>query len=189
VGEPQTGLNNTSRFKTFTGYYQRKFLLPNSGSDGNAGGNINVKLFRLGEIILDFAEAAAEAGKLAEATVAVNEIRTRVGMPNIPAGLNHDQLMLRIRQERRIELAMEEQRFFDLRRWCTPTGDLAKTDKWITAAQITRNSNGTYTYGRRTVRTLERLCYTNKFLWVPMPLDEANRLFALTGKNWQQPGW
>jgi hypothetical protein len=84
---------------------------------------------------------------------------------------------------------MEENRYFDVRRWSEPTGDLSKTDRWITAAEITRNSDGTYTYGRRTVRSTERKCYTNKFLWVPMPLAEANRMKAITGEDWQNPGW
>ncbi|MBW8323963.1 MAG: RagB/SusD family nutrient uptake outer membrane protein [Prolixibacteraceae bacterium] len=188
VGEPQTGISASVRKATRTGYFERKFLHPNSGGDNVVGG-ANWKLFRLGEVILNFAEAAAEAGKLAEAAEAVNEIRRRVGMPDLPTGLSKEELILRVRQERRVELAMEENRYFDVRRWCTPTGDLSKTDKWITAAEITRNSDGTYTYGRRTVRSTERKCYTNKFLWVPMPLAEANRLKAITGEDWQNAGW
>lgn len=188
VGEPQTGIHPSTRRATRTGYYERKFLHPNSGGD-NAVGGANWKMFRLGEVILNFAEAAAEAGQLVEATTAVNEIRARVGMPAIPAGLAKDQLILRIRNERRVELAMEENRYFDVRRWTLPTGDLAKTDRWITAMEITRTGTNTYTYARRNVRPTERKNYTNKFLWVPMPLDEANRLMAATGQNWQNPGW
>jgi hypothetical protein len=152
-------------------------------------GGANWKLFRLGEVILNFAEAAAEADQLTEAADAVNEIRRRVGMPDLPAGLSKDELIRRIRNERRVELAMEENRYFDIRRWTQPGGDLSKTDKWITAMEIRRNNDGTYTYGRRTVRDTERKCYTNKFLWVPMPLAEANRLLSITGQNWQNAGW
>jgi len=188
VGEPQTGIHSSTRRATRTGYFERKFLHPASGNDNPIGG-ANWKHFRLGEVILNFAEAAAEAGKLNEAAAAVNEIRSRAGMPDLPSSLSQDQLILRIHNERRVELAMEENRFFDVRRWSLPAGDLAKTDRWITGAEITRNGNGTYTYGRRTVRFTERKCYTNKFLWVPIPLDEVNRLTAITGENWQQPGW
>lgn len=187
VGEPQTGIDPTVRKATRTGYYQRKFLHPNSGNDNPVGG-ANWKFYRLGEIILNYAEAAAEAGHLAEATSAVNEIRERVNMPGLPL-LPQDELIRRIRNERRIELALEENRYFDVRRWSSPTGDLAETDQWITAAEITRNTDGTYTYGRRNVREVERKNYTNKFLWVPMPLNEANRLQSITGINWQTPGW
>lgn len=189
IGEPQTGTEGGQvRKATRTGYFERKFLHPNSGNDNVVGG-ANWKFFRLGEIILDYAEAAAEADHLDEAISAVNEIRTRAGMPNLPAGLTKAQVISRVHHERRVELAMEENRYFDVRRWSQPGGDLAKTDKWITAAEIIRNANGTYTYGRRTVRGTERANYTNKFMWVPMPLNEANRMLSITGVNWQNPGW
>ena len=188
VGEPQTGIHATIRKATRTGYFERKFLHPNAGGDNPVGG-ANAKLFRLGEVILNFAEAAAQAGKLDEATAAVNEIRTRAGMPNLPSSLTKDELILRIRNERRVELAMEENRYFDIRRWSSPTGDLSKTDRWVTAMAITRQPDGTFTYARRTVRANERKNYTNKFLWVPIPLNEANALQASTGVNWQNPGW
>lgn len=188
VGEPQTGIHATTRRATRTGYFQRKFLHPNSGGDNPIAG-ANWKLFRLGEVILNFAEAAAEAGQLVEATQAVNEIRTRAGMPDLPAGLAKDELIRRVRNERRVELAMEENRYFDVRRWSAPTGDLSATDRWITGAEITRNANGTYTYARRVVRGTERKNFTNKFMYVPIPLAEANRLIAITGENWQNPGW
>ncbi len=187
VGEPQTGIDRAVRKATRTGYFERKFLHPNSGGDNGVGG-ANWKLFRLGEVILNFAEAAAETNHLQEATDAVNEIRARVGMPPIPS-LSKEKLIQRVRHERRVELAMEENRYFDVRRWTKPDGDLRATDKWVTAMEITRNSNGTFTYSRRPVRETERKCYTNKFLLTPIPLSEANRLLSLTGVNWQNPGW
>lgn len=188
VGEPQTGIHSSIRKATRTGYFERKFLHPNSGNDNPIGG-ANWKLFRLGEIILDFAEAAAEADKLDEAATAVNDIRTRAGMPNLPAGLPKNELIKRIRNERRVELALEENRYFDVRRWSMPNSDLAKTDKWITAMEITRNPDGTFIYNRRTVRNVERKNYTNKFLWLPIPLNEANRLKSITNNDWQNIGW
>ena len=33
------------------------------------------------------------------------------------------------------------------------------------------------------------MCYQNKFLWLPIPLNEANLMTTLTGVNWQNPGW
>tara|TARA_R110002050_G_scaffold181172_1_gene314716 strand:- start:11967 stop:13862 length:1896 start_codon:yes stop_codon:yes gene_type:complete len=188
VGEPQTGIHPTVRRATRTGYFQRKFLHPNSGGDNPVGG-ANWKYYRLGEIILNLAEAAAEAGHLMEATAAVNEIRSRVNMPELPQSLTQEELILRIRNERRVELALEENRYFDVRRWSSPEGDLSETDRWITGAEIIRNEDGTYTYSRRNVREVERKNYTNKFLHVPIPLNEANRLQSITGTNWQTPGW
>ncbi|MFT4154881.1 RagB/SusD family nutrient uptake outer membrane protein [Parafilimonas sp.] len=188
VGEPQTGIDASVRKATRTGYFERKFLHPNSGANNVVAG-AQWKYFRLGEVILNFAEAAAEAGKLDEARDAVNEIRSRVGMPDIPSSLTQAQLISRVHHERRVELAFEENRYFDVRRWSNPTDDLSKTDKWITAMEITRTGNNSFTYKRRVVRDTERKNYTNKYLWFPVPLDEANRLKAITGDDWQNPGW
>ncbi len=188
VGEPQTGIDPAVRKATRTGYYQRKFLHPNAGEDMGIEA-ARWKYYRLGEIILNFAEAAAEAGHLDEARAAVNEIRSRVGMPDLPASLNKQELITRIRHERRVELAFEGHRYFDVRRWSSPNEDLSKTDRWVTAAEIIRTGNNQYTYGRRVVRPVERANYTNRFKWVPLPLAEANRLAAITGQNWQNPGW
>lgn len=187
-GEPQTGRHPTTRKATRTGYFLRKFLHPNSGQEVVTAGHAYAKVMRLGEVYLNLAEAAAEANHLSDAYDAVNEIRNRVGMPDLPAGLSREQLILRIRNERRVELAFEAHRYFDVRRWHTPTEDLEKTDRWITAAYITRNGDGSYTYARGPV-SRERLCYSNKFLWFPIPLNDVNIMMSLTGENWQNPGW
>jgi len=75
---------------------------------------------RYAEILLMYAEAQNEVGG-PDATVysAVNAIRTRPGvnMPPLPAGLTQNDMRDRIRHERRIELALEGQRYFDLKRW------------------------------------------------------------------------
>ena len=78
-------------------------------------------VFRLGEIYLNYAEAAFELGKDGDALWAVNEIRKRVGMPELS-------LITRelIRHERKIELAFEGSRYFDVRRWRTAVNDLTK---------------------------------------------------------------
>lgn len=190
-GEPRTGISPSIRKVTRTGYYERKFLHPNGG---NLKGYLivngaNFKFARLGEVILNCAEAAVESNNLTEARDLINEIRERVGMPDLPTGLSQNDLRLRLRNERRVELAMEEDRYFDIRRWSSPNGDLSATDKWVGAMDITRNANGTYSYTRRPVRLTERKCYTNKYLKIPISLNEANRMRTLTGENWQNPGW
>jgi hypothetical protein len=188
-GEPQTGLSPTSRTKTRTGYYQRKFAHPTAGDQGTVYVNLSrPKAMRLAEAIMNLAEAALEANQTADALTAVNEIRARVGMPALPAGMSKDELRLRIRNERRVEFALEGHRYYDVRRWHKPTEDLEKTDRWITAMKITRNADGSYTYNRAPV-SKERLCYTQKFLRLPIPMNEVNKMLPLTGDNWQNPGW
>lgn len=186
-GEPQTGRNQTARKATRTGYFMRKFVHPNSGQETVTNGHAHAKVMRLGEIYLNLAEAAAEANHMDEALQAVNAIRSRVNMPPL-SGLSKEELILRIRNERRVELAFEAHRYFDVRRWLKPTDNLEKTDRWITAAHITRNADGSYTYKRGPV-SRERLCYDNKFLKFPIPLNEVNIMMALTEENWQNPGW
>lgn len=69
-------------------------------------------IFRYAEILLNYAEAAFELGKLDEALEAVNQIRERAGLGAL-SSIDREA----IRQERKIELAFEGTRYFDLRRW------------------------------------------------------------------------
>ncbi|MES2776370.1 MAG: RagB/SusD family nutrient uptake outer membrane protein [Bacteroidota bacterium] len=98
---------------------------------------MNVRILRFSDVVLMYAEAAAEAGGAANITSAVNALNTvrfraRNGsttiLPNIVAT---DQNAVRdaIRQERRIELAMEQDRFFDLVRWGTAQAALNAAGK------------------------------------------------------------
>ena len=75
---------------------------------------------RYAEVLLMYAEAQNElAGPDPSVYSAVNAVRGRpgVGMPALPPGLSQDSMRTRIRHERRIELALEGQRYFDLKRW------------------------------------------------------------------------
>ncbi len=69
-------------------------------------------IFRYAEVFLNFAEAAFELGKTGEATEKINQIRQRAGMPNLTS-IDRK----KIRHERKIELAFENHRYWDLRRW------------------------------------------------------------------------
>lgn len=75
--------------------------------------------FRLAEIYLNYAEAKFELGDEATAREYLNKVRSRpsVDMPDIPATVSGEELRQRIYNERRIELAFEGHRFFDVRRW------------------------------------------------------------------------
>ncbi len=187
-GQHAPSFDITNRVNSRTGYYHSKMVTP--GASGNNGiNNSNWKFYRLGETLLDLAEAAAEAGKLDEARAAANEVRKRSGMPDLPASLSKENLILRIRNERRVELAWEEQRYFDIRRWQKPNGDLSETSKWFTAMIITKNSNGTFTYSRRNISSNPRGGWQNRDLLLPLPLNEAASLESVTGQKWQNPGW
>lgn len=184
--EPLMGRSMTGRTPTRTGYFQRKFLHPNSGVEMRLNGARH-KDYRLAEIYLNFAEAAMEAGHTDEAITYVNKVRARAGMPGLPAGLSGENLRQRIHNERRVEFALEGNRYFDVRRWHKPDEDLSATDRWITGAHITHMQDGTYKYERTILK--ERQCYTNKWLKMPIPLTEVNNMRAITDEDWQNPGW
>lgn len=184
--EPLMGRSMTGRTPTRTGYFQRKFLHPNSGVEMRINGARH-KDYRLAEIYLNFAEAAMGAGHTDEAITYVNKVRARAGMPGLPARLSGENLRQRIHNERRVEFALEGNRYFDVRRWHKPDEDLSATDRWITGAHITHMQDGTYKYERTILK--ERQCYTNKWLKMPIPLTEVNNMRAITGEDWQNPGW
>lgn len=77
-------------------------------------------VFRYGETLLNFAEAAFELGKPEEAIDAINQIRNRAGI--VPLTLIDRN---KIRHERKVELAFEGNRYWDVRRWRTAVTELS----------------------------------------------------------------
>lgn len=171
------GISNLMQ-RTKNGYYLRKFRNP-AQLDPNTGTAL-FKKYRLGEIYLNFAEAANEAsGPTAEVYSAINTVRGRVGMPDLPEGLTKDQMRERIHRERRVELAFEEHRIWDVRRWKI----LDQTDKLTTGIEWTRNADATFT-GKRIVAG-RRKSWTDNHLIIPIPLSEL-----ILMPLWEQnPGW
>jgi starch-binding outer membrane protein, SusD/RagB family len=83
-----------------------------------SGATPNAIVYRLAEAYLNYAEALNEAqGPVAAAYEAANIIRSRSGMPDLPSGLTQAQFRERIQNERAIELAFEDHRLYDIRRW------------------------------------------------------------------------
>jgi hypothetical protein len=74
-------------------------------------------IFRLGEIYLNYAEAMFELGDEATCREYISKVRARVGMPAIPNSVTGEELRDRLYNERRVEFAFEEHRFWDVRRW------------------------------------------------------------------------
>jgi len=100
---------------TNTGFYLRKYIDPGAGtSTRGIQSDIWWIWFRLGEIYLNAGEAAFELGQTAEALTYINALRERAGFgANSLKGLTIDE----IRNERRVELAFEDHRLWDLKRW------------------------------------------------------------------------
>ncbi len=112
-----------NRFVAFTGYFWKKFAdEPFLAGAGNPlRSEQPVFLMRYAEVLLIYAEARIEAGKIDESTLdAINQVRARAyGGDEYPAITTTDQGELRkiLRRERKIELADEGFRLFDIRRW------------------------------------------------------------------------
>jgi hypothetical protein len=104
-----------------TGYNFKKYLDPASLASGlEFDAPQDYSIIRYAEILLAYAEAKNEvSGPDATVFAALDDIRDRAGMPPINRTINNTKDKLRevIRNERRIELAGEGQRFFDIRRW------------------------------------------------------------------------
>jgi hypothetical protein len=100
--------------KSQTGFYIRKYLdynLPNARSMSADNPWI---VFRYGEVLLNYAEAAMELNKTSDAKWAINQIRDRAGIKL----LDESEISLdRIKHERLVELAFENHRWWDMRRW------------------------------------------------------------------------
>lgn len=107
------GPSTSSGDYTKTGFYIRKYLTESSSfvPSWNQSENPGI-LFRYGEVLLNYAEAALEINDFEQARWAINQIRERAGMPAHQA-IDMD----KIRHERKIELAFEHHRYWDLRRW------------------------------------------------------------------------
>lgn len=113
-----SGKNGAPRDWTKTGYTARKDVYPNANFlTGNTNGR-PAMLIRLAEIYLNYAEALNEYSPAnPDILKYLNMIRNRGGLPSLLPGLTQDQMRTQIRLERRVELAFENQRYFDVRRW------------------------------------------------------------------------
>jgi hypothetical protein len=94
----------------------KKYLLAYEGDEIPDMQNApnNWREIRFADLLLFHAEAANENGNQVAALVSLNKVRSRAGLAGIPAGLSKDSLRTVIYHERRVELALEGQRFFDV---------------------------------------------------------------------------
>jgi starch-binding outer membrane protein, SusD/RagB family len=127
---------------------------------------------RFADILLMYAEAQNElSGPDATVYKAINDIRTRpsVNMPPLPNSLSQAEMRTRIRHERRIELALEGQRYFDLKRW--------KLDRTIIPTILDPSSSKNRTFPLRDT------------LW-PVPQSEMDVANSFNNSSFKQtPGW
>lgn len=176
VGAGADGLNNSTA-ATQTGYYVAKNLDENATLISSYKPGSHYWIFmRYTEALLNYAEAQNEvAGPDQTVYDAINLIRDRlsVKMPPLPVGLSKDEMRERIRHERRIELAFEAHRFWDVRRWRIG-GQPASTDAY--GMRITKTGT-TFKYEKF---LLEKRVYKPAFDLFPIPQTERDKQPALS---------
>src|SRR5215210_1886265 len=170
-----------------TGYYLRKRLsdkitLGADNWDGHSSGQ-NYYIFRFAEVLLNYAEAQNEAAG-PDATVydAVNKVRARSALPGLPTGLSQEQMRQALRKERRIELAFEDKRYWDLIRWHIADVNL---NKQLHGISIKAGSNGSLIYTPVTIPGGDRKFNAASNYLFPIPQIAIDQ-----NKNLQQnPGY
>lgn len=165
--DSKDGKDNWNASKT--GYYLRKFLNDNLPIDNpwDVAGIQPWIYLRYAEILLNYAEAQNEAvGPDASVYEAINLIRQRADMPDLPAGLTQEEMREAIRRERQVELAFEEHRFYDVRRWMIA---METENEPAYGINITKNDN-TLTYERKVA--LDGRKFEQKHYWLPIPRAE-----------------
>lgn len=115
--------------KNFTGYHQIKGFVNSTSNEARNG--VDVPVLRYAEVLLNYAEAKAELGSISQSDLdaSINLLRDRAAMPHLSMMVTADPeqaarypqvsnpVLLEIRRERRVELAVEGRRLDDLSRW------------------------------------------------------------------------
>ncbi|WP_295365188.1 RagB/SusD family nutrient uptake outer membrane protein [uncultured Prevotella sp.] len=172
---------------TTTGYYLRKYVdnsISFEAGSTTAATHHNWILFRYAEVLLNYAEAMIhvngncdfkDATYTMSAREALNAVRKRAGMPEV-AACSQDEFLTRVKHERRVEMAFEGQRFWDLRRW----KNLDET-KNIYAVRITHH-DGVLSYEKT---LLSERSVSDKLYFYPI----ANVELFKNKKLVQNSGW
>jgi len=134
---------------SMTGYNLRKFLVPLSVISSSDNSPLNFPVLRYADVLLMKAEALNELGRTTEAAAPLNEVRTRAGLGNV-TGLAKDAFRVKVLKERRMEMAFEGQRWFDL----------------------IRINNGQY--GIDFLKSIGKSNMSSKFLLFPVPQKERD---------------
>ncbi|MFD2742359.1 MULTISPECIES: RagB/SusD family nutrient uptake outer membrane protein [Sphingobacterium] len=165
---------------TPTGYYTNKMLNPEHAANFIHGGTRNFPLLRYAEVLLSYAEAVNEySGPNENVYQAIEAIRSRAGLNpyTIPRGLSQEEMRAIIHGERRVELAFEGHRFWDVRRWLM--GDTQNMQ--MHGMQVTRRQN-VPTYK---IVEVDKHNFRPEMYYWPIPLLEVGKSPELE----QNPGY
>lgn len=181
---------------SWTGYYCRKFIDPDPAIVDNLDDQfIPWPFFRYTEVVFNYIEACLNLGEEEEARNWLNQIRYRAGMPAIVS--SGEELVEAFRNEKRIEMVYEEQRYHDARRWMIAPQTLGRNLQYINViGELKPGANApspyrkdeslyNYTYTPVEVNSLENRNWVDKLYFRPIHRDEVNR----NDKLIQNPGY
>ena len=171
----------------YTGYVGRKYIHFKSDYADLYRAGLNIPLIRYAEILLTYAEAKIESNQIDNTVYnAINEVRSRAGMPDVDQAkyATQDQLRTLIRRERRVELAMEGLRWFDIQRWKIGEQVMNGPVYGARISEIDANGNVTYTSTEH-IKIEDRVFDPAKnYLWpVPQGQRDLNKNLS------QNPGY
>jgi starch-binding outer membrane protein, SusD/RagB family len=155
----------------YTGYYIRKFFDSNVDAQFEIA-KVPIRYMRYAEVLLNYAEACIGLGQDAEARTYINMIRKRAGMPDVTE--SGTELRDRFRHEKRIEMVIEDQRFFDVRRWVIgPQAYVAAYKVEIVYPLLPDKTTATVPV--ITPKVHNSYAWINKAYFWPIKRDEMNR--------------
>ena len=167
--------------KSQTGFYIRKYLQPAYDKTQVRDGTSFQSFidFRYAEILLNYAEAAVELDKNSDAKMAINLVRNRAGIKELA---DAEVTLNRLRHERRIELAMEPHRYWDIRRWHI-ADQLLNNTKFSAILPYLDISKNAYIFNSKNV-SYQRTFTTNMY-YEMIPSSEISK----NSKLLQNPGY
>lgn len=173
---------------SITGYLPRKFKYEGAEAkkvpNADAGvTDVHWILFRYAEVLLNYAEALIYTGRENEALKPINKIRRRAGLPELTTTTD---IITNYRRERRLELAYELHRYWDMIRWARKEGnrripEFEKPARCIWIAPDRKSYEIVSSSDTRYQRTFE---VPKRYLF-PIPFDELLK----NPKLKQNPGW
>ena len=190
------GQDDPAKLKTSpTGYYLKKFLNENQNLVNDAKEIRSWIVFRYAETLLNYAEAMNEAygpdndpkGYGKTAREAVNEVRNRSGvrMPAVEVPIGDIAAMRKaIKHERRIELAFEDHRYWDLKRWDDAKDVLNEPIRGVKVTRKVENEHPIFSYNEYEVS--KRVFVAPKMNLYPIPQSEIVKSGNVLVQN---PNW
>jgi len=152
--------------------------------NGSNSTNVQWPVFRLAELYLNYAEALNEYESTPSQAAydAVNLVRARAGMPDFPAGMTQEAFRTKLRNERAVELAFEDHRFWDIRRWLIAGDEGVMKGKFYGLKINSTDGNKTHIHYQPYVFE-HRFWNDNCYLYA-IDQKEVNKGYLI-----QNPGW